>query len=158
MVVALQLVGVASVPLNATVLLPCVAPKFVPEIVTEVPTAPEFGFTLAMLVANTVVVVVEELEQPRKPIASVVVAKSSQMGDRRRFIIKLHAPKKLGKFLRVSFANKPRLIRLRYSITSYLTEAKEIELYLTPGGRISSTRISSLVEYFSTSRLVCPEK
>ena len=41
--VALQLVGVALVPLKVTVLEPCVAPKFAPEIVTEVPTAPEVG-------------------------------------------------------------------------------------------------------------------
>ena len=34
MLVALQLVGVAGIPLNVTVLVPCVAPKFVPVIVT----------------------------------------------------------------------------------------------------------------------------
>jgi hypothetical protein len=44
MLVALQVVGVAAVPLNVTVLPPCVAPKFVPEIVTEVPTAAGFGW------------------------------------------------------------------------------------------------------------------
>jgi hypothetical protein len=47
--VALQLVGVAAVPLNVTVLVPCVAPKFVPAIVTAVPTHPELGDRLAML-------------------------------------------------------------------------------------------------------------
>lgn len=41
---ALQLVGVAEVPLNVTVLVPWEAPKFVPEIVTDVPTTPEVGF------------------------------------------------------------------------------------------------------------------
>jgi hypothetical protein len=41
--VLLQLVGTAVVPLNLTVLDPCVAPKFVPVIVTEVPTGPEVG-------------------------------------------------------------------------------------------------------------------
>jgi hypothetical protein len=41
--VALQLIGVAAVPLNVTVLVPCDAPKFVPVIVTEVPTGPEVG-------------------------------------------------------------------------------------------------------------------
>src|SRR5207247_6260824 len=40
MLVADQLVGVAAVPLNVTVLLPCVAPKVVPAIVTEVATGP----------------------------------------------------------------------------------------------------------------------
>jgi len=48
MLEALQLEGVASVPLNVTVLAPWVAPKFVPVIVTEVPTAPEVGLTLVM--------------------------------------------------------------------------------------------------------------
>jgi len=38
MLVALQLVGVPAVPLNVTVLLPWLAPKFAPAIVTEVPT------------------------------------------------------------------------------------------------------------------------
>ena len=48
MLVALQLVGVATIPLNVTVLVPCVAPKFVPVIVTEVPTVPEFGLRLVI--------------------------------------------------------------------------------------------------------------
>ena len=52
MLVALQLVGVAPVPLNVTVLLPCVEPKFVPVIVTEVPTGPEVGDKLVMLGAD----------------------------------------------------------------------------------------------------------
>jgi hypothetical protein len=47
--VALQLVGVEVVPLNVTVLVPWVAPKFVPVMVTEVPTAPEVGDTVPML-------------------------------------------------------------------------------------------------------------
>jgi len=49
MLVPLQLVGVAAVPLNATVLLPCVVPKFVPAIVTDVPTIPDVGDRLVML-------------------------------------------------------------------------------------------------------------
>jgi hypothetical protein len=46
MLVALQLVGVAVVPLKVTVLVPCVAPNVVPEIVTAVSTGPEVGETL----------------------------------------------------------------------------------------------------------------
>jgi len=49
MLVLLQLLGVAVVPLNVTVLLPCVAPKLDPEIVTWVPMAPEFGESSVML-------------------------------------------------------------------------------------------------------------
>src|SRR5262249_57674241 len=43
MLVADQLVGVATVPLNVTALVPCAAPKLVPAIVTEVPTGPLLG-------------------------------------------------------------------------------------------------------------------
>ncbi len=53
MLVALQLVGVATVPLNVTVLVPCVPPKFVPAIVTEVPATPDVGFKLVMLGAGS---------------------------------------------------------------------------------------------------------
>src|ERR1700730_19184246 len=51
MLVLLQLPAatVASVPLNVTVLVPCVPPKFAPAIVTPVPTAPDDGVTLVML-------------------------------------------------------------------------------------------------------------
>src|SRR5215469_15167258 len=41
MLVALQPVTVAAVPLNVTVLVPWEDPKFVPVIVTAVPTAPD---------------------------------------------------------------------------------------------------------------------
>jgi hypothetical protein len=48
--VALQLViVVAVVPLNVTVLVPCVEPKFVPVIVTDAPTAPDAGDRLVIL-------------------------------------------------------------------------------------------------------------
>src|SRR5947209_19525211 len=49
MLVALQLVAVAVVPLNLTVLLPWVAPNPLPLIVMEAPTAPEFGDRVVML-------------------------------------------------------------------------------------------------------------
>jgi hypothetical protein len=46
MLVGLQLVGVADTPLKVTV--PIVDPKFVPAIVTGVPTGPDVGFRLLM--------------------------------------------------------------------------------------------------------------
>jgi hypothetical protein len=52
MLVAVQLVGIAAVPLNVTVLAPCDAPKFVPVIVTEVPTEPDAGLRFVMLGAG----------------------------------------------------------------------------------------------------------
>ena len=55
MVVALQLVGVAAAPLNVTVLVPCVAPKFVPLIVTAVPAGPPRGETVVTLGAEVTV-------------------------------------------------------------------------------------------------------
>src|SRR5256884_3129387 len=56
MLVALQLVGVAAVPLNVTVLVPCVAPKFAPVIVTDAPTNPDVGFRPVMLGPGVVTV------------------------------------------------------------------------------------------------------
>ena len=48
--VALQLpMVVAVVPLNLTVLVPCVEPKLVPVIVTDAPTAPDVGDKLVIL-------------------------------------------------------------------------------------------------------------
>src|SRR5256885_288107 len=44
-----QLVGVVTVPLKLTVLVTCAVPKFAPVIVTEVPTAPAVGESVAML-------------------------------------------------------------------------------------------------------------
>jgi hypothetical protein len=46
MLVSDQVVGVAVVPLNLTVLVPLVAPKFAPVMVIDVPTGPLFGDTL----------------------------------------------------------------------------------------------------------------
>jgi hypothetical protein len=53
---ALQLVGVAAMPLNVTVLVPWLAPKFEPAIVTDVPITPEVGLRLVMLGGGTVTV------------------------------------------------------------------------------------------------------
>ena len=47
--VELQFVGVAAIPLNATVFVPCVAPKPVPVIATDVPTAPHVGLRLVIV-------------------------------------------------------------------------------------------------------------
>lgn len=48
MLAALQFVGVAIVPLNVTVLVPCIGPKFNPVIVTNVPTGPDAGDKLVI--------------------------------------------------------------------------------------------------------------
>jgi hypothetical protein len=55
MLVAPQLVGVDAVPLNVTVLVPWVAPKFVPVIVTGVPGDPEVTDKLVILGAERTV-------------------------------------------------------------------------------------------------------
>lgn len=49
MLVSVQLVGVAAVPLKSTVLVPCVGPKFDPAMVTEAPAGPNVGERLVML-------------------------------------------------------------------------------------------------------------
>jgi len=56
MLVALQLVGVPAVPLNFTVLVLCVAPKFVPVIVTGAPVGPEVTLKLVIVGAGAVTV------------------------------------------------------------------------------------------------------
>jgi hypothetical protein len=61
MLVALQLVTAAVIPLNFTVLVPCAAPKFTPVIVTAVPTTPEVGFKLVMLGPGMVTVKIRPL-------------------------------------------------------------------------------------------------
>ena len=55
MLAADQVVGVALVPLNVTVLVPWVAPKFVPAIVTTVPTGPLVGDRIASVGATVTV-------------------------------------------------------------------------------------------------------
>jgi hypothetical protein len=50
--VELQLVAVAVVPLNFTVLVPCVPPKFAPSIVTDAPTTATVGARFVMLGGN----------------------------------------------------------------------------------------------------------
>jgi hypothetical protein len=56
MLVPFQLVGAACIPPNVTVLVPCVVPKFAPEIVTAVPTTPELGLKFVMLGVGVVTV------------------------------------------------------------------------------------------------------
>jgi len=64
-VVAFQLViAVTVVPLKVSVLVPWVAPKLVPVIVTKAPTAPDVGDKLVMLGADTTVNVLPLLATP----------------------------------------------------------------------------------------------
>ena len=55
MLLADQVVGVAAVPLNVTVLVPLVAPKLLPLIVTAVATAPLDGDRLVSVGATVTV-------------------------------------------------------------------------------------------------------
>src|SRR5439155_21057983 len=51
-----QVVCVASVPLHVTLLVPCVSPKFIPLIFTDVPTSPDVADKPTMLGAGPVTV------------------------------------------------------------------------------------------------------
>jgi hypothetical protein len=63
--VAFQLViVVAVVPLNVTVLVPCVKPKFVPVIVTDAPTPPDAGDRLVMFGVGNIVKLTPLLATP----------------------------------------------------------------------------------------------
>src|SRR5215467_2125518 len=64
MLVEVQLVGVTAMLLNRTELDPWLAPKFAPEIVTEVPIFPELGLSPLMLGAGTTVKVTPLLWMP----------------------------------------------------------------------------------------------
>jgi hypothetical protein len=64
MLVGLQLVGVAAVPLNVIVLVPWLAPKLTPAMVTDVPTAAEVGDKLVMLGAASTVKLIQMLAPP----------------------------------------------------------------------------------------------
>jgi hypothetical protein len=72
--VAAQVVGVAGVPLNVTVLVPCDEPKFVPVIVIEVPTAPEVGVKLVMVGVGRTVKVTPLLATPLTVTTTLPVA------------------------------------------------------------------------------------
>jgi hypothetical protein len=61
MLVSLQLLGVAGVPLNVTVLVSCVAPKFAPATATSVPAGPTCGVRPVRLGAGGVTVKVTPL-------------------------------------------------------------------------------------------------
>lgn len=56
MLLALQEVGVATMPLKVTVLVPWLAPKFEPAMVTEAPIAPEEGLRLVIAGGGKVIV------------------------------------------------------------------------------------------------------
>jgi hypothetical protein len=61
---ALQLVGVAAVPLNVTVLDPWLAPKFEPVMTTGAPRAAEDGETLVMIGPGTTLKATPVLDNP----------------------------------------------------------------------------------------------
>src|SRR5258708_26657087 len=56
MLVAFQFAGVVLVPLNVTVLVPCVELKFVPVMVTAVPPVPGVGLSAVMFGAGVLTV------------------------------------------------------------------------------------------------------
>src|SRR6266853_21419 len=80
MLVALQLVGVAVVLLNLTVLVPWVAPKFVPVIVTAVPTGPFVGDRLVTLGGTRTVNVSALLASPPTVTTTVPVVAPAGTG------------------------------------------------------------------------------
>jgi hypothetical protein len=84
MLVALQLVGVAAVPLNLIVLVPCVAPKFAPATVTELPTVPDAGFTLVIFAAGGFPPPGFEFATPLHPVSASASANNRTRSAARR--------------------------------------------------------------------------
>jgi hypothetical protein len=72
--VALHVVTVAVVPLSLTVLVPWVAPKAAPAIVTDAPTTPDEGVSVVMLGAGTTVKLVPLLGTPATATTTLPVA------------------------------------------------------------------------------------
>src|SRR5512138_2754622 len=78
-----QLVGVAVVPLNVTVLVPCVAPKLVPAMVTDVPTGPLVGVSVVMLGGTVTVKLTPLLARPPTVTTTVPVVAPAGTGTTR---------------------------------------------------------------------------
>jgi hypothetical protein len=79
MLVAVQLVAVTAIPLNFTVLVPCVAPKFAPVMVTAVPTVPDVGVKRVMLgvvVPPPVLLGLADETKPAHPVIARLAALS----------------------------------------------------------------------------------
>jgi hypothetical protein len=75
MLVLLQLVGVAVVPLNVIVLVPWLEPKLLPLMVTDVPTGPPVGFTVviagaAVTVKRTPLLAIPLIETTTLPVVA----------------------------------------------------------------------------------------
>jgi hypothetical protein len=89
MLVALHVVTVAVVPLNFTVLVPCVAPKFVPPTVTDVPTGPDVGDRLVIFGAATTVKLLPLLATP--PTVTTTLPVVAPAGTVATMLVALHA-------------------------------------------------------------------
>src|SRR5439155_6515725 len=72
MLPALQVVGVANMPLKVTLPEPCVVPKFEPVMVTDVPTCPEGGERLLILGAGTTVKLTPLLATPPAAVTTTL--------------------------------------------------------------------------------------
>jgi hypothetical protein len=88
--VPLQFVGAAFIPPNVTVLVPCVVPKFAPEIVTDAPTAPEPGLRLEMFGDVTVDSAVTAHDM--RPIARAAFSKGHSHSPR-SLLVEFHLPR-----------------------------------------------------------------
>jgi hypothetical protein len=85
----LQLDGIAAVPLNVSVLVPCVAPKFVPVIVIDVPTVPVVGLRVVMVGAGRT-----ENAEPllgRPPTVTTTLPVVAPLGTGTVMLVALHA-------------------------------------------------------------------
>jgi hypothetical protein len=91
MLVALQLVAIpAEIPLKATVFDPCVAPKFVPVIVTGVPTGPEVGLRPVMDGPEAEVTVKVTPLLPTPPTVTTTLPVVAPAGTRAVMLVALH--------------------------------------------------------------------
>src|SRR5204862_7947562 len=88
MLVMLHVVGVASVPLKATVLEPFVAPKFVPAMVIGVPTGPDVGLSVVIVGATVTVKLTPLLARP--PTVTTTGPLAAPLGTGAAMLVSLH--------------------------------------------------------------------
>jgi len=87
MLVALQLVGVAVVPLNTTALVPCAVPKLVPVIVTNVPTRAALGLIFVMFGVGSTVKATPLLD--RDPTVTIALPEDAPGGTSTVILVEL---------------------------------------------------------------------
>jgi hypothetical protein len=160
MLVILQLVTVADVPLNLTVLLPCVEPKPDPEIVTEAPTAPEVGVRLVIAGAAATLLKLKRDKAQRNRIVLQMPGVRGDMNETSMVPNEGLGPPKLRKGKRLAAASSDLNARRLYvrslhvSSPLYTSESNDGKVYSRTGS-VEVTYASSEIVAFTNLPTSC---